>query len=142
MLQSLALLTPTRTLALFPYLNLIASLRVRQDVENGDADAHPSLPLQRRVTKQIMREWGRHKIALSNPPTDRMRAVHTLHITQSVPVLAENSALRHNMPQREDAEGGNPQRLSFSPAATVWGQMGRAWTSGDRNARTTEVITF
>ena len=52
MLQSLALLTPTRTLALFPYLNLIASLRVRQDVENGDANAHPSLPLQRRVTKQ------------------------------------------------------------------------------------------
>jgi len=37
-----------------PPLNLIASLRVRQDVENGDADAHPPLPLQRRVTKQIM----------------------------------------------------------------------------------------
>jgi hypothetical protein len=124
-----------------PPLNLLASLRVRQDVENGDAGARPSLPMQRRVTKQIMSEWDRHQIALRNPPTDRMRAVHTLHITQSVPVLAENSALRHNMPQREDAEGGNPQRLSFSPAATVWGQMGRAWTSGDRNARTTELVT-
>ena len=124
-----------------PPLNLLASLRVRQDVENGDACARPSLPMQRRVTKQIMSEWDRHQIALRNPPTDRMRDVHTLHITQSVPVLAENSALRHNMPQREDAEGGNPQRLSFSPAATVWGQMGRAWTSGDRNARTTELVT-
>ncbi len=51
-----------------PPLSLIASLRVRQDVENGDADAHPSLPLQRRVTKHIIREWDRHKIALSNPP--------------------------------------------------------------------------
>ena len=28
-----------------PPLNLIASLRVRQDEENGDADARPSLPL-------------------------------------------------------------------------------------------------
>ena len=118
MLQSLALLTPTRTLALFPYLNLIASLRVRQDVENGDANAHPSLPLQRRITKQIMREWAGHKLALSNPPTDRMRDVHKLHITQSVPMLEENSALRPNMPQRDDDEGGKPQRLSFSPAAS------------------------
>ena len=42
-----------------PPLNLIASLRVRQDEENGDADARPSLPPQRRVTKQIMQEWGR-----------------------------------------------------------------------------------
>ena len=123
-----------------PPLNLIASLRVRQDVENGDADAHPSLPLQRRVTKQIMREWDRHKLALSNPPTDRMRDVHKLHITQSVPMLDENSALRPNMPQRDDDEGGKPKRLSFSPASSVWGQMGRAWTSGDRNARTTASV--
>jgi hypothetical protein len=88
-----------------------------------------------------MREWDRHKLALRHPPSDRMRDVHKLHITQSVPVLDENSALRHNMPQRDDDEGGNPQRLSFLPAASVWGQMGRTWTSGDRNARTTELVT-
>jgi hypothetical protein len=116
-------------------------LRVRQDEENGNADARPSLPPQRRVTKQIMQEWGRHKIALRNPPTERMRDVHKLHITQSVPMLDENSALRPNMPQRDDDEGGKPTRLSFSPASSVWGQMGRAWTSGDRNARTTELVT-
>ncbi len=63
-----------------PPLNLLASLRVRQDVENGDANARPSLPMQRRVTKQIMREWDRHKNALRNPPTERMRDVHQLHI--------------------------------------------------------------
>ena len=124
-----------------PPLNLVAALRVRQDEENGDADARPSMPPQRRVTKQIMQEWGRHKIALRNPPTDRMRDVHKLHITQSVPMLDENSALRSNMPQRDDDEGGKPKRLSFSPASSVWGQMGRAWTSGDRNARTTELVT-
>jgi hypothetical protein len=107
-----------------PPLNLIASLRVRLDVENGDADAHPSLPLQCRVTKQIMREWDRHKLALSNLPTDRMRDVHKLHITQSVPMLDENSAIRPNMPQRDDDEGGKPNRLSLSPASSVWGQMG------------------
>jgi hypothetical protein len=129
-----------RPLSLPPH-NLIASLRVRQDEENGDADARPSLPPQRRVTKQIMQEWGRHKIALRNPPTERMRDVHKLHITQSVPMLDENSALRPNMPQRDDDEGGKPKRLSFSPASSVWGQMGRAWTSGDRNARTTELVT-
>lgn len=88
-----------------------------------------------------MQEWGRHKIALRNPPTDRMRDVHKLHITQSVPMLDENSALRSNMPQRDDDEGGKPKRISFSPASSVWGQMGRAWTSGDRNARTTELVT-
>ena len=146
MLKSLAPMNSTRTLALFPFLpltflNLIASLRVRQDVENGDADAHPSLPLQRRVTKQIMREWDRHKLALSNPPTDRTRDVHKLHIPQSVPMLDKNSALRPNMPQHDNDEGGKPKRLSFSPASSVWGQMGRAWTSGDRNARTTELVT-
>jgi hypothetical protein len=124
-----------------PPLNLITSLRVRQDEENGDADARPSLPPQRRVTKQIMQEWGRHKIALRNPPTKRMRDVHKLHSTQSVPMLDENSALRPNMPQRDDDEGGKPKRLSFSPASSVWGQMGRAWTSGDRNVRTTELVT-
>ena len=33
-------------------------------------------------------------------------------------------------------------RLSFSPAASVWGQMRRAWTTGGRGAlRTTEAIT-
>jgi hypothetical protein len=89
-----------------------------------------------------MREWDRHKLALSNPPTDRMRDVHKLHITQSVPMLDENSALRPNMPQRDDDEGGKPKRLSFSPASSVWGQMGRSWTSGDRNARTTELVTW
>jgi hypothetical protein len=120
-----------------PPLNLIASLRVRQDEENGDVDARPSLPPQRRVTKQIMQEWGRHKIALRNPPTERIRDVHKLHITQSVPILDEHSALRPNMPQRDDDEGGKPKRLSFSPASSLWGQMWRAWTSGDRNARTT-----
>ena len=61
-------------------------------------------------------------------------------ITQSVPMLDENSALRPNMPQRDDDEGGKPKRLSFSPASSVWGQMGRAWTSGDRNARTTASV--
>ena len=84
------------------FLGYRVSIKCTNTVENGDADAHPSLPLQRQVTKQIMREWDRHKIALSNPPTDRMRDVHKLHITQSVPMLDENSALRPNMLQRDD----------------------------------------
>ena len=70
-----------------------------------------------------------------------MRDVHKQHITQSVPMLDENSALRPNMPQRDDDEGGKPKRLSFSPVSSVWGQMGRAWTSDDHNARTTELVT-
>ena len=56
-------------------------------------------------------------------------------------MLDENSALGPNMPQRDDDQGGKPKRLSFSPASSVWGQMGRAWTSGDRNARTIEIVT-
>ena len=71
---------------------------------------------------------------LRNPPTDRMRDVHLLHHTQSVPKLDETSALHGNMPQHNDAEGGKQPRLDFSPATSVWGQMGRA-------PRTTEAIT-
>jgi hypothetical protein len=44
-------------------------------------------------------------------------------------MLDENSALaigRGNMPQNNDGEGGKQPRLSFSPAASVRGQMGRA----------------
>ncbi len=102
--------------------------RQRQHTQTGTQDALvlgllfitavPNIK-QRRVTKQIMQEWGRHKIALRNPPTDRMRDVHKLHITQSVPMLDENSARRSNMPQRDDDEGGKPKRISFSPASSV-----------------------
>ena len=48
-------------------------------------------------------------------------------------MLHETSALHGNMPQHNE-EGGKQPRLSFSPAASVWGQMGRA-------PRTTEAIT-
>jgi hypothetical protein len=44
------------------------------------------------------------------------------------------------MPQRNDDEGGNQPSLSFSPATSVWGQMGRAWRKDKRNtSRTTDV---
>ncbi len=89
-----------------------------------------------------MQTWTLHKQMLRNPPTDRMRDVHMLHHDQSVPMLDETSALHGNMPQRNNAEGGKQPRLAFSPATSVWGQMGRAWTTGGRDApRTTEVIT-
>ncbi len=135
--------TSGRTLPLsLPPLNLLASLRVRQDEDNGEVAARPSLPPQRQVTKHIMQTWTLHEQTLRNPPTERMRDVHMLHHIQSVPMLDESSALHGNMPQHNDAEGGRPPRLAFSPAATVWGQMGRAWTTGGRGApRTTEVIT-
>jgi hypothetical protein len=79
-------------------------LRHQTPMENCDADARPSLPPQRQVTKQIMQEWGRRKIALRNPPTERMRDVQKLRITQSVPMLDETSAFRPNMPQPDDDE--------------------------------------
>jgi hypothetical protein len=57
-------------------------------------------------------------------------------------MLDETSALHGNMPLGNDEEGGKQPRLSFSPTVSVWGQMGRAWTTGGRNAlRTTESIT-
>jgi hypothetical protein len=125
-----------------PPLNLLASLRVRQDEDHGEVAARPSLPPQRQVTKHIMQTWTLHEQMLRNPPSDRMRDVHMLHHTQSVPMLDETSALHGDMPQRNDEEGGKQPRLSFSPAESVWGQMGRAWTTGGRNApRTTESIT-
>ena len=81
-----------------PPLNLLASLRVWQDEDNGEVAARPSLPPQRQVTKHIMHTWTLHEQMLRNPPTDRMRDVHMLHHTQSVPMLDETSALHGNMP--------------------------------------------
>ena len=107
-----------------PPLDLLSSLCVRQDEDNGEVAAAPSLPPQRQVTKHIMQTWTLHEQMLRNP--DRMRNVHMLHHTQSVPMLDETSALHGNMPQRNDEEGGKQPRLSFSPAASVWGQIGRA----------------
>jgi hypothetical protein len=110
--------------------HLLASLRARQVEENGEDAARPSLPLQRQVTQHIMENWLLHARTLQNPPTDRMRDVHMLHHTQLVPMIDETSALCGNMPQRNDAEGGKNSRLSFSPASSVWGQMGlRSWKS-------------
>ena len=43
-----------------PPLNLLASLRVRQEEDNGEV-AGPSLPPQRQVTKHIMQTWTLHK---------------------------------------------------------------------------------
>ena len=40
-----------------PPLNLLASLRVWQDEDNGEVAACPSLPPQRQVTKRIMQQW-------------------------------------------------------------------------------------
>ena len=94
-----------------PPLNLLASLRVRQDEDNGEAAARPSFPPQRQVTKHIMQTWTLHEQVLRNPTTDRMHAVHMLHQTQSVPMLDENSALRDNMPQCNDEVGGKKPRL-------------------------------
>ncbi len=112
-------------------------MRVRQDEDNGEVAARPSLPPERQVTKHIVQTWTLHKQMLQNPPSDRMRDVHMLHHTQSVSMLDETSVLHGDMPQRNDEEGGKQPRLS--PASSVWGQMGRAWTTGCRNAlRTTE----
>ena len=117
-------------------------MRVLQNENNGELAARPSLHPHRQVTKHIMQTWTLHEQMLRKTPTDRMLDVHMLHHTQSVPMLDETSALHGNMPQRNNDEGGKKPRLSFSPAAPVWGQMGRAWTTGGRNAlRTTESIT-
>jgi hypothetical protein len=89
-----------------------------------------------------MQNWLLHQQMLRNPPTARMRDVHMLHHTQSVPMIDETSALRGNMPQRNDEEGGKTPRLSFSPASSVWGQMGLPWTTiSHGETHTTEKIT-
>jgi hypothetical protein len=129
-----------------PPLNLLASLRVLQNENNGELAARPSLHPHRQVTKHIMQTWTLHEQMLRKTPTDRMLDVHMLHHTQSLPMLdetlTETSTLRGNMPQRNDEQGGKQPRLFFFPAASVSGQMGRAWTTGGRNAlRTTESIT-
>jgi hypothetical protein len=56
--------------------------------------------------------------------------------------MEERYELRRDMPQRNGEEEDKQPRLSFSPAASVWGPIGRAWTTGKHNmSRTTETIT-
>jgi hypothetical protein len=46
------------------------------------------------------------------------------------------------MPRRNAEEGGKQPRFSFSPAASVGGKMGSAWTSDRSNPpRIKEIIT-
>ena len=81
----------------------------RTSVEDSGAAARQSIPQQRQVTSAIMKRWLGHEHASAYPPSERMRDVHMLHHTQSVPVLDERSALRSslrgNMPPRNDDEG-------------------------------------
>jgi hypothetical protein len=67
----------------------------------------------------------------TNPPSQRMRDVHLLYHTQSVPTIHASSALRGNLPQRNDVseEALKKHSLSFSPSAAVLGQTGRAWST-------------
>ena len=73
--------------------------------------------------------------------------MHQLHCPQSVPTLAEDSALRRNMPQRNDEseDALKRRRISFSPAGAVWGKMGQAWIPDSRNfrscPRSTQALT-
>ena len=72
-------------------------LLVRRYLRNVSSQSRSACPLKK---------WLLHEQMLRDPPTDRMRDVRMLHRTQSVTMLNENSALRHNMPQRNDEEGG------------------------------------
>jgi hypothetical protein len=71
-------------------------------------------------------EWSSHKIALHNPTTKRMCDVHKLHITQSVTMIDENSALRPNMQQHNNNEGWKPVSPSHlsRPCGARWGTLG------------------
>jgi hypothetical protein len=53
-----------------PPLNLLASLRVRQDEDHGETAARASLPPQRQVKKHLMQTWTQHEQMLRNPATD------------------------------------------------------------------------
>jgi hypothetical protein len=82
--------------------------------------------------------------------TDRMCDVHMLHHSQSVPMLDETSALYGNMPQPNDTEVCKHPCLAFSPASSVWGQMGSAWmtvaeecyTPRKQSRRMTMLLSF
>ena len=120
-----------------PPLNLLASMQARQDADEGNAAARASLPPQRHITTRIMHQWPQHQQTAANPPSRRAQEVHQLHCPQSMPMLTDDSALRRDMPQRNDEseDALNKHRISFSPAGAVWGKMGQAWLSDSRKFR-------
>jgi hypothetical protein len=136
-LRLLMLLHPTllhrdstmTVLALFPFLRLTFSLhcvlcRLRKMAKLLPVRRNLHSDGDRQVTKRIMQNWLLHQEMLRYPPTTRMHDVHMLHHTQSVLMIDENSALRGNMPQRNDEEGCKTPRLSFSPASSGVGSDG------------------
>ena len=122
-------------------------MQARQDEEEGNAAARASLPPQRHITTRIMQQWPQHQQTAANPPSRRAQEVHQLHCPQSMPMLTDDSALRRDMPQRNDEseDALKQHRISFSPAGAVWGKMGQAWIPDSRYfrscARPTQALT-
>ena len=98
------------------------------------------------INTHTLRQWPQHLQTAANPPSRRAQDVHQLRCPQSVPTLAEDSALRR-MPQRNDEseDALKKHRISFSPAGAVWGKMGQAWIPDSRNSRSysrpTQILT-
>ena len=132
--------TTTKVLISLPPLNLLASLRVRQDENNGQVAARPSISPQRQFTKalwippqrtkHIMQTWTLHEQMLRNPPTDRMRDVHMLHQTHQCPCLMRPlscMAICRNATTRRAASNN----VSLSPLPR---QCGARWVVHGRQA--------
>ena len=106
-----------------PPLNLLHKQHSLSEKEIG---AGCVLPPQRRVTKQVMRNWEPHVTAKDAPPNDRCRQMLELHCKQSFPAISRvakgepgHSILGPDMPIEEepDCDPSKQARVEYSPLA-------------------------
>ena len=106
-----------------PPLNMLARQHLLSEEE---VVAGNCLPLQRRVTTQIMRNWAPHLTAQAQPASIRcqhLRMLHskvTVNATSRVPEgAAGHSILQDNMPDDEDmdCDEARKKKLTYCPAA-------------------------
>ena len=106
-----------------PPLNLLHKQHQLSEEEIG---AGCVLPLQRRVTGQIMSHWGPHATAKAEPPSARCQHLRMLHRTHTCIATSStddgepgHSILQHDMPDQEDPDcpEAKKRRLKHAGAA-------------------------
>ena len=103
-----------------PPLNHLASQHVSEEEEAC------RLPLQRRVTSQVMRHWAQHTAIADNAPSARQRHLDALHKTLACDAISRTKAgepghsiLQTDVPDGEDldCEPSKRKKYRYSPAA-------------------------
>jgi len=95
-----------------------ATQNAREATSPSEVEIVPgcSLPLQRRVSTQIMRHWEPHLTAQEEVPSARRKHLRMLHCKVPAEGAPGHSILQHDMPE-PDCEEACKHKLEHGPVA-------------------------